>query len=59
MQLGYLEPHVHAQGCVKVGQWLVEQECGRFTDDGPADGNPLALSAGQLAAGDDQGSRSG
>jgi hypothetical protein len=48
-QLGQLQPGAHAQGGVEVGQRLVEQEQVRLLDDGPADGDALALAARQLA----------
>jgi hypothetical protein len=40
--------HVHPQRGVQVGQRLVEQEQPRVADDGAADGDALALAAGQL-----------
>ena len=50
LQLGDLEPHLHAQRRVEVGQRLVEQEGLRLAHDGAADGDALALAAGELAA---------
>ena len=49
MQLEDLEPHGAAECGVEVGQRLVEQEGDRLADDGAADGDPLALAAGELA----------
>ena len=48
-QPGDLEAHAHPQGGVEVGERLVEQEDLRVADDGPPDGHPLALPAGELA----------
>ena len=39
-----LEPHLHAQGRIKVGQRFVEQESLRLPHDRAADGHALALS---------------
>ena len=43
-----LDPHLHAQGGVEVGQRLVEQEHLGLAHDGAADGDALALAARQL-----------
>ena len=48
MQLGDLEPHLHAQRGVEVRQRLVEQEGLRLAHDGAADGDALALAARKL-----------
>ena len=48
MQARQLQPHLHAQGCVQVGQRLVEQEHRRLAHDGAADRHALALAARQL-----------
>jgi hypothetical protein len=48
VQLGDLDAHLHPQRRVEVGQRFVEQKGGRLMDDGPADGDPLPLPAGQL-----------
>ena len=48
MQLGELEPHLHAQLRVEVRERLVEQEHLRLAHDGAADGDALALAAGKL-----------
>ncbi len=39
--------HVDAQAGIEIGQGLVEQEEARLPDDGAADGDALALAAGQ------------
>ena len=44
-----LRAHRHAQLRVEVGQRLVHEERGRFADDRPGEGDPLALPAGELA----------
>ena len=48
VQLGDLDPHLDAQAGVEVGERLVEQEHARVADDGAADGDALALAAGEL-----------
>ncbi len=48
MQLGDLDAHLDAQAGVEVGERLVEQEDARVADDGAADGDALALAAGEL-----------
>jgi hypothetical protein len=48
MQLGEFETHLHAELGIQVGQGFVEQEDLGFADDRPADGDPLALAAGEL-----------
>ena len=48
VQLGDLQPRVDAQRGVEVGQRLVEQEQFRLAHQRPADGDALALAAGQL-----------
>ena len=49
VQLAEFDPHVAAQGGVEVGQRLVEEEDLGVAHDGAADGDALALTAGQLA----------
>ena len=49
VQLGKLDPHLHAQRRVEVRQRLVEQENLGVAHDGAADGDALALAAGKLA----------
>src|SRR5579885_718667 len=49
MQLGDLQPHLHAQRRIEVGERLVEQEGLRLAHDGAADRHALALAAGELA----------
>ena len=49
VQFGDFEPHVDAQRRVEVRQGLVEQEGLGFAHDGAADGDALALAAGQGA----------
>ena len=49
VQFADFEPHVDAQRGVEVGQRLVEQEGLRLAHDGAADGDALALAAGELA----------
>ncbi len=44
-----LKAHLHAQLGVQVGERFVEQEHARLAHDGPAHGDPLALTAGELA----------
>ena len=44
-----LAAHLVAQLCVEIGQRLVEQEDPRIAHDGAADGDALALAAGELA----------
>ena len=53
-----LDAHLHAQRGVEVGERLVEQEDLRLAHDGAADGDALALAAGELpwACGRDSGS---
>ena len=48
VQPGKLDPHLHAQGGIEVGERLVEQEDLGLADDGAADRDPLALAARQL-----------
>ncbi|MEH2542427.1 hypothetical protein V1287_006361 [Bradyrhizobium sp. AZCC 1699] len=48
MHLLDLDPHLHAQLGVEVGQRLVEQKHLWVTHDGAAHGDALALAAGQL-----------
>jgi hypothetical protein len=48
VQLGDLDAHLHAQRGVEVRQRLVEQEDLGVAHDGAADGDALALAAGQL-----------
>ncbi len=48
VQLLQLDPHLHAQFGVEVGQRLVEQKDLRMADDRPAQGDALALTAGKL-----------
>ena len=48
MQLGDLDPGLHPEGRVEVGQRLVEQEDAGLAYDGTADGDALALSTGKL-----------
>ena len=48
MQFGDLDPHLHAQLRVEVGQRLVEQEDLRVAHDGAADRHALALAARKL-----------
>jgi hypothetical protein len=43
-----LDPHLHAQLGVQVRQRFVEQEDLGVLDDGPPDGDPLALAARQM-----------
>ena len=40
-----LEPHLHPQRRIEVGQWLVEKKGLRLAHDCPADRHPLALAA--------------
>ena len=49
MQFGDLEAHRAAECGVEVRERLVEQEGGWLADDGAADGDALALAAGELA----------
>ena len=42
------QTHLDAQFRVEVGQWLIEQKDIRVTHDGAADGDPLALAAGEV-----------
>jgi hypothetical protein len=48
VQAGDLDAHLHAQFGIEVRERLVEQEHLRFAHDGPADGDTLALAAGEL-----------
>ena len=48
MQLGDLQPHLHAQLGIEIGERLVEQEDLRLAHDGAADRDALALAAGKL-----------
>ena len=48
VQLGDLDAHLHAQHGVEVGQRLVEEEHLRLAHQRPADGDALALAAGEL-----------
>ena len=47
MELGDLGAHLHAQLGVEVGERFVEEEGLRFAHDGAADGDALALAAGE------------
>ena len=49
VQLVDLDPHLHAQLGVEVGERLVEEEDPRLAHDGAADRDALALAAGELA----------
>ena len=49
VQLDQLRPRLHPQLGVEVGQRLVHQEHLRLADDGPAEGDALALAARELA----------
>ncbi len=49
MQLLQLDPGLHPQHRVQVGEGLVEQEHPRLADDGAAEGDALALAARELA----------
>ena len=48
VELGDLDPHLHPQHGVEVGKRLVEEEDLRLAHQGPADGDALALAAGEL-----------
>ena len=48
VQLGDLEPHLHPQAGIEIGQRFVEQESLRITNDGPPHGDTLTLPARQL-----------
>ena len=48
MELGDLDPHLDAEHGVEVGERLVEEEDLRLADQRPADGDALALAAGEL-----------
>ena len=48
VQLLDLEPHLGAQLGIEVGERLVEQEHADLLDQRPADGDALALAAGEL-----------
>src|SRR4028119_821720 len=47
VQLGDLRPHLHPELGVEVGEGLVHEEGLRLADDGPAQGHPLTLAAGE------------
>ena len=49
VQLAEVGAGLHAQLGVEVGERLVEEEHLRLADDGAADGDALALAAGELA----------
>ncbi|MNL59686.1 hypothetical protein D3C87_1834330 [compost metagenome] len=49
MQLGDLHAHIDPEGGIEIGQRLVEEENFRLPDNGPANGNALALATGELA----------
>jgi hypothetical protein len=49
VQVADLEPHLHAQRGVEIGERLVEQERLRLAHDRAADRDALALAAGELA----------
>ena len=49
VQIADFEAHLHAQGGVEVRQGLVEQKRLRLANDGAADGDALALAAGELS----------
>ena len=49
MQLLDLEPHLGAELGIEVGERLVKQEDADLLDQGPADGDALALAARELA----------
>ena len=63
VELGDLDAGIDPQRRVQIGQRLVEEEDAGLAHDGPADGDPLALAAGELAglavraAASDAGSR--
>ena len=48
VELGELEPHLHAELGVEVGERLVEEEDLRVAHQRPADRDALALAAGEL-----------
>ena len=48
MQVGDLNPGVHPQCRIKVRQRFVKEEEFRLAHNGPADGNPLTLTARQF-----------
>ncbi len=48
MQRLKLDPHLHAQLGVEIGERFVEQEHLRFLHDRPPDGDALALAARQM-----------
>jgi hypothetical protein len=48
VELGDLDAHLHAQLRVEVGKRFVEEENAGLTHDGAADGDALALAAGEL-----------
>ena len=48
VEAGDLGPRLDAQLGVEVGERLVHQEDGGLADDGPAEGDALALAAGEL-----------
>ena len=49
LQLGDLDAHLDAERGIEVGQRLVEEESLRLAHDRPADGDALALAAGEFA----------
>ncbi len=49
MQLGDLDARVDPERRIEIAERLVEQEHGRLAHDGAADGDPLALPAGEVA----------
>ena len=49
LQPRHLQPHLHAERRVEVGQRLVEQKRLRLAHDGAADRDALALAAGEVA----------
>ncbi len=51
MQARDLDPHLDAQLGVEIGERFVEQEHLRLAHDGAADGDALALAAGELSSG--------
>ncbi|MNL80813.1 hypothetical protein D3C87_2077550 [compost metagenome] len=49
MQFSKFDTHVMAQLRIEVGQRLIEQKHAGLANDGAADGDTLALTAGKLA----------
>ena len=49
VELGDLDAGIDPERRIQIGQRLVEEEDAGLAHDGPADGNPLALAAGELA----------